>query len=134
MTTKKRAAKKETPPAVDVAADRVPASLRKFTVSDTGCWMWQGTLRPNGYGRVWYRGRTMTAHQAVWVASGRDLSLGLELDHLCRQRGCVNPGHLEPVSRAENNRRKATAQTHCKNGHALAGDNLVVTPHQRKCR
>lgn len=70
---------------------------------------------------------------------------GLMLDHLCRNRCCVNPKHLEPVTNLENVRRGIAAQrnreirlamTHCKRGHPLSGDNLYINPGsgQRVCR
>ena len=74
------------------------------------------------------------AHRLYYERHVGPIPDGLEMDHLCRNRACVNPDHLEPVTRAENNRRKAVAQTHCKNGHPLSGDNLLATKRQRACR
>jgi hypothetical protein len=74
--------------------------------SDTGCWMWQLTLDANGYGRV-RRGsrRLQLAHRYMYERHIGPIEPGLDLDHLCRTPRCVNPAHLEPVSRAENTRR-----------------------------
>ena len=108
--------------------------LPKIKIAPDGCWNWQGTLEENNYGRVWFRGKTIAAHRAVWIASGHELADDLELDHLCRNHSCVNPAHLEPITHDENIRRKALAQTHCKHGHPLSGENLIVTNRQRQCR
>jgi hypothetical protein len=69
---------------------------------DTPCWLWQGETDRNGYGRIKRDGRRIPVH---WVLIG-DPAEGLEVDHLCRQRACVRPEHLEYVTHAENNRRK----------------------------
>jgi hypothetical protein len=107
------------------------ALLAKTSQVPSGCWLWAGTIEENGYGRVYHAGRVVQAHRAVWIESGLPLDASLELDHLCRTRGCVNPAHLEPVTRAENARRKAMAKTHCNHGHPLSGENLIQTAKQR---
>lgn len=119
-----------------VLVARLDDLLSRTNPTPTGCWEWARTRRPTGYGRVQIsRGRHVPAHRAVWLASGRSIPAGLEFDHLCRNRACVNPEHLELVTRAENNRRKALAQTTCRQGHPLSGDNLVSTAGQRRrCR
>jgi len=91
-----------------------------------GCWNWTGTVSRNGYGLA-HRGRTsMTAHRFVYQCHNGPIPAGLELDHLCRNKLCVNPGHLEPVTHAENMRRHApfdqrVLSANCKYGHPLDG-------------
>ena len=75
----------------------------KFDVdAASGCWNWKGYIAPNGYGKVFWRGRMWVAHRIIYAVLIEEVRLGMDLDHLCRNRRCVNPGHLEPVSRSEN--------------------------------
>ena len=92
---------------------------QKYEVLDTGCWQWIGAMRPNGYGAFWYEGRVQQAHRAAYLMHRGEFDRALDLDHLCRNRGCVNPAHVEPVTRSENNRRGRRgygARTTCMSG------------------
>jgi hypothetical protein len=94
--------------------------LTRYTVQPSGCWLWAGALWPNGYGKTARPVEgTQIAHRAIYLASGREIPDGLDLDHLCRVRQCVNPEHLEPVSRSVNIWRGAQARKTCKRGHDL---------------
>lgn len=82
-------------------------ALKRYQVSpDTGCWLWSGSKR-GGYGRLNLTevGKTVEAHRASYEFHVEPIPEGLELDHLCRNRSCINPAHLEPVTNAENIRR-----------------------------
>lgn len=74
------------------------------------CWIWTGAVANSGYGRIGEAGsRTLQAHRASYEAFRGTIPAGLHIDHLCRNRLCVNPDHLEPVTPSENNRRAAAA-------------------------
>ena len=114
-------------------------------VEKTGyCWRWKGPKNQYGYGVIGVGRRTqgtMLAHRLAYMLTKGEIPEGLTLDHLCRVRDCVNPEHLEPVTRKENNRRgngfsgRNAQKTHCKNGHPLSGDNLIVRASgMRNCR
>jgi hypothetical protein len=78
----------------------------------TSCWIWRKALSPGGYGRKHDAEKdvSMMAHRWTYVKYVGPIPEGLELDHLCRQRDCVNPDHLEPVTSAENKRRGLKAK------------------------
>lgn len=84
------------------------------------CLIWEGAVQSSGYGCV----NGGLVHRVVYEASVRKLARGETIDHLCRRVLCVNVQHHEPVSRSENTRRRLAAQTRCKHGHPLSGENL----------
>ena len=65
---------------------------------DTGCWEWTGSLAQKGYGVIFYGGKPEGAHRVSYEMRYGKIPVGLELDHLCRVRNCVNPDHLEAVT------------------------------------
>lgn len=71
----------------------------------TPCWLWTAGKDRYGYGRITSYGKRMGAHRYIWILYHRDVPQGLELDHLCRVRHCVNPAHMELVTHKENMRR-----------------------------
>lgn len=84
------------------------------------CWPWEGFCDPKGYGR---RGPRL-AHRIAYEAFVGRIPKGKEIDHLCGNRGCVNPWHLEAVAHIENIRRGRNARkTHCLRGHLLPPPN-----------
>lgn len=107
--------------------------------SGAPCWLWTGPLNDQGYGRYFPNAespRPIRAHRAAYEFFVGPIPEGLELDHLCRVRHCVNPEHVEPVTHAENVRRGAAgnnkrAKTHCPQGHPYSGDNLYLYPGPR---
>src|SRR3954469_283860 len=68
------------------------------------CWVWTAYSR-KGYGRYRYKNETRLAYRLAYLERNGDIDLNLELDHLCRNPICVNPGHLDPVAGVENIRR-----------------------------
>ena len=108
---------------------------------DSKCWEWQGSKYPNGDGQCYMPGMTRYAHKVSYIQCIGEVPEGLDLDHLCRNRLCVNPAHLEPVTRQTNVLRgigfipeKARA-THCNYGHEYTEINTYRAPNQtRHCK
>jgi hypothetical protein len=116
-------------------------------VVDTGtCWLWTGTRARNGYGRFRkdHGGPSFAAHRLAYELLVGPIPEGHDLDHLCRVRRCVNPAHLEPVTRAVNLARGSTEhwganrnKDRCDNGHEMTEANTYVRPdrpNRRECR
>ena len=110
---------------------------------DTHCWEWQWGKNHKGYGRIWVEGKNRIAHRVMYELHVGPIPEGLVIDHLCCNKACVNPGHLEVVTVAENNRRgdfevgRGTAQTHCIHGHEFTPENTILRKGgngRRDCR
>lgn len=106
---------------------------------ETPCWTWMGSIDRGGYGRIGYRGKNTRAHRLAYALVKGPIPEGLELDHLCRNRTCVNPDHLEPVTHQVNAARAARNEykrsiTHCRNGHEYTPENTHWYRGDRYCR
>lgn len=107
--------------------------IRRFMsyVSHTpfGCWEWRGARNAKGYGAFKFNRTTLPAHRAAHILWKSRVPNGLQVDHVCNNRSCVNPEHLQLVTQYQNKIlgkiRRARA-THCANGHELSEENLVL--------
>lgn len=122
------------------AAARLLAKIARNPA--TGCWDWRGARQPTGYGTLWNGHRPEQAHRIAYRLYRGEIPAGCEIDHICRNRGCVNPEHLRAVPHRENMRVSDTimgrnaAKMFCKRGHPLTGENLYRVPSTgaRQCR
>ena len=100
--------------------------MEKFEpVPESGCWLWTACIGTGGYGRIGFEGKVHVAHRIAWELLRGPIPEGLEIDHLCRTRSCVNPDHLEPVTPKVNRLRgvgwagRNARKTTCPHGHPL---------------
>lgn len=130
--------------------DAVEAARKRFDDKyipepNSGCWLWVGAMNSGGYGSFSMNGKSIKPHRFAYERYVGPIPAGLDLDHLCRVRCCVNPAHLEPVARQENALRGARlgtygkanrAKTHCARGHPFVPENLkrVRGRNGRMCR
>ena len=105
---------------------------------DTNCIVWTADRNQKGYGRFRYQGKLHVAHRVAYEFD-HAIPEGLQLDHLCRNRACVRPDHLEPVTNQENARRGLTGEnmrskTHYPQGHPYDEENTHLYRGSRYCR
>lgn len=112
-----------------------------YVIRTNGCWEWTGARNQYGYGVLRWDGKNWLAHRLMYVRLVGVVDKGFELDHLCRNVGCCNPAHLEPVTHRVNILRGQAfsainaRKTHCPKGHRYAGANLVTRRGgSRRCR
>ena len=91
--------------------DLAPRLRSKITPDPSGCWLWAASLGTAGYGQVWDGVTMRRAHRVTYTLLVGAIPEGLEIDHLCRVRRCVNPAHLEAVTKQENQRRRRVHDT-----------------------
>lgn len=105
----------------------------------TGCWEWEATTLRNGYGQIWVKDKMVLAHRVAYILYVGALLPGKQIDHICHNRKCVNPKHLELVTPKENINRGVgnvhKGKTHCIRGHEFTKENTYDRGRgDRECR
>lgn len=108
--------------------------MRHVDKQRNGCWNWTGSLYKNGYARFMYNGACGYGHRFSYEYFKGKIPIALQIDHLCRNKRCVNPEHLEVVTLQENIRRFNSTRTHCKRGHEFTKDNTYLKNGKRYCK
>lgn len=133
----------EYPLTIQIAAVRARFDAKWLPDCHFGCWVWVASLSTSGYGHMTMGSRTdgtkrpHSAHRIGYELYIGAIPPGLVTDHLCRNRFCVNPWHLELVTPRENTVRadwaaivenRIASRTHCPRGHPFSGENLYIRP------
>ena len=106
------------------------------------CWNWIGAINEKGYGLFRFNGKTSKAHRVSYILTFGGIDDNMVMDHLCRNRKCVNPKHLDPVTQKENIGRglsgkvnnSQSRKTHCPKGHEYSGVSKIGTRICHKCK
>lgn len=117
-----------------------PRNIWKHIQLTPSCWFWKGSKTCNGYGQMSFAGKRHLAHRFVYELLEGKIPETADLDHLCRNRNCVNPAHLDYVSRRDNLlrgtlRNQNSDVTHCIRRHSFTVENTYLTKdNRRQCR
>ena len=100
---------------------------RAIPEPNSGCWLWLGAITPDGYSSIMLRPFVRGHALACFIQHGPQPE-GMEVDHICKVRSCVNPAHTRYLTHFENIQASVGVgrKTHCKNGHPLEGDNIRI--------
>lgn len=107
--------------------------------TEKACMEWPYYVTDKGYGTLYFEGKTTRVHRVAYGIAYGAIPEGLTIDHLCKNRCCFNPAHLEAVTMGENVLRGDgptavnSRKTHCKNNHPLYGENIYTWNNMRHC-
>lgn len=121
---------------ISVGPDGMLVRIKEKTQRlENGCWVWTGRLNRDGYAEFTHRGVLESIHRYSYRLFVGPIPDGWEVDHLCNNRACLEPTHLEAVTQAENKRRTAERRTTCRSGrHPWTPENIYHHGGDRKCK
>ncbi len=113
-----------------ILENRIKRMMDKVIIDNNGCWVWQGAKTLGGYGVSRLNGVGTVAHRISYLLLKGPIQKNMDLDHLCRNRACINPDHLEQVTRSINLSRGFEARG-CINGHEFNEDDFSIVHRKR---
>lgn len=119
-----------------IKLSQLPERITKFIEPEpfSGCWLSSGGCTSRGYPSMQFGARHIGLYRALYEMYIGGIEEGCDVHHKCRTPACVNPNHLEMLSRADHRRLQLTEQTHCKNGHEFTPENTGWWGGRRLCR
>lgn len=114
--------------------DKVDKSSSTTGECDTPCWLWLGKISPQGYAHFHYDDSVSCAHRYSFELNRGPIPDGMEVHHVCYNRACVNPNHLEIMTHEDNVRDAARKITQCPYGHEYTDENTKIYKDSRRCR
>ena len=113
----------------------LPRLSRNAVVVDTACWTWTGARQSAGYGSMGMNGKTVLVHRYAYEMLVGPIPEGMTVDHLCSNKVCFRPEHLQLLDRNANSRKHYAAITHCPQGHEYDVANTKLSKRgTRSCR
>src|SRR6266851_2746410 len=110
------------------------SSIRlRVRATATGCWLWQGSKTKSGYAEKWCDGKAVRLHREVYRRLVGQIPEGLELDHTCPYKHCINPEHLDLITPAKHRKLTGARKSACINGHEYTPENTIMNSAGHRC-
>lgn len=105
-----------------------------YVVDGNGCWVWTRVLNSRGYARICVNNKMVLAHRWIWMRWNGEIPDGLCVDHICENKRCVNPDHMQLLTPRDNILRSCPPKTRCPKGHVLDEVGYYMDSGRRRCK
>jgi hypothetical protein len=114
--------------------DRFTEKIAEPFDAHNECWIWTGWKNLKGYGQFWLNGGDVPSQRVAHELFIGPIPEGYHVDHICKNRACVRPDHLQVLTHFENSGQARRDKTHCLNGHEFSESNTYVFNGMRHCK